>query len=130
MANVSDWELYRMEDSVRDILKDAPTHPNHDTGHFFMTTFQIAIEFARRYQDSFDHMGRSIGGAGAGNDALTIYLAGQLSRRIKAGSITDIEMQFLHSANMKSLMYKHGGGDIVATPNDAGFPNTMFRIRH
>ena len=52
-------------------------------------------------------MGRPLGGAGAGNRALTIYMANQLSKRIKAEKIDQIEMQFLHPADTESLIYKY-----------------------
>src|SRR5208337_4769451 len=51
--------------------------------------------------------GRPLGGAGAGNRALTIYMANQLSKRIKAEKIDQIEMQFLHPADTESLIYKY-----------------------
>jgi hypothetical protein len=49
----SDWDRYQMEARILQILASAPTHPGHETGRFFMTPYQIAIEFARRYKDDF-----------------------------------------------------------------------------
>jgi len=104
-SNGTDWDKYQMKTRVLEILATASTDPNHEIGRFFMTPYQIAIEFARRFQDDFKRMGRPIGGAGAGNKALTKYIANQLSRRIKAEDITDIEM-------------------LMAT-GDAGYPNSL-----
>jgi hypothetical protein len=128
-SNGSDWDNYKMEARVHEILGSAPTDPGQEASRQFMTPYQIAIDFARRFRDDFGRMGRPIGGAGAGNKALTKYIANQLSRRIKAGKITDIEMQFLYSGDLKSLIYHDANGDILATPNDAGHPNSMFRLR-
>jgi hypothetical protein len=128
-SNGTDWDNYQMEARIFEILATAPTHPDHKSSRFFMTSDQIAIEFARRFEEDFQRMGRPIGGAGAGNMSLTKNIAGQLSRRIQMGTITKIEMQFLYHGDLKSLVYQNVNGEIVATPNEAGFPNSLFRLR-
>lgn len=125
----ADWDRFQMGARILEILKTAPTYPSHDADRVFMTAYQIAIEFARLHREDFHRMGRPIGGAGAGNNALSNYIAGQLSQRISAGKITGVELQFLHSIDVKSLTFKYEETDIVATPNDAGNPNSMFRLR-
>jgi hypothetical protein len=125
----ADWDRYQMEARINEILGAAPFHPSHETGRFFMTAYQIAIGFARRFEDDFRKMGRPIGGAGAGNKALSKYIATQLARRIKAGTLPSIEIQFLSSMEMKALSFKYCGKDIVATPNDAGYPNSLYRLK-
>jgi hypothetical protein len=125
----SDWDRYQMEARILQILDSAPTHPSHEAGRFFMTPYQIAIEFARRYNDDFRRMGRPIGGAGAGDNSLTKYIATQLSQRIKAGKLRGIEQQFLFSADVKAFTFEYEDSDIVATPNEAEHPNSMYRLR-
>jgi hypothetical protein len=125
----SDWDKYQMKARVLEILATAPTDPSDGIGRCFMTPYQIAIAFARRFQADFRRMGRPVGGAGAGDKTLTQYIANQLSRRIKARKIKDIEMQFLYSRDLKSLIYKHGDAEVVATPNQAGFLTSLFRLR-
>jgi hypothetical protein len=74
-------------------------------------------------------MGRPIGGAGAGDRALTIYMANQLSKRIKAEKIQQIEMLLLHPADMETLIYKYKVQAIIATTAAAGYPIPMYRLR-
>jgi hypothetical protein len=96
---------------------------------YSLTIYQIAIEFAKRYEPDFNRMGRPLGGAGAGNRALTIYMANQLSKRIKAEKIDQIEMQFLHPADTESLIYKYNNKPIIATTPASGYPIPVYRLR-
>jgi hypothetical protein len=82
----ADWHQYKMEERIVEILKSfaAPVRVNR----YSLSIYQIAIEFAKRYESDFNEMGRPIGGAGAGDRALTIYMANQLSKRIKAEKMT------------------------------------------
>ena len=124
----SDWYQYEMEERIVEILKSlaAPV----GTNQYALTIYQIAIEFAKRYEPDFKRMGRPLGGAGAGKRALTTYMANQLSKGIKAKRIVQIEMQFLHPADTESLIYKYNNKPIVATTHAAGYPIPVYRIRH
>jgi hypothetical protein len=73
-------------------------------------------------------MGRPIGGAGAGDRSLTKYIATQLSQRIDSGTLRGIEQQFLFSADVKAFTFEYEDTDIVATPTEAGYPNSMYRL--
>jgi len=119
----ADWYQYEMEERIVEILKSfaAPGGVNP----YSLTIYQIAIEFAKRYEPDFNRMGRPLGGAGAGNRALTIYMANQLSKRIKAEKIDQIEMQFLHPADTESLIYKYNNKPIIAT----AYPIPVYRLR-
>jgi hypothetical protein len=125
----SDWDKYQMGTRIREILGQAPSNSIHESGRFFMTAYQIAIEFARNYEDDFKKMKRPIGGVGAGNRALSKYIATQLARKIKARKLPTIEIQFFHSLDVKSLTFRYRDDEIVATPNDAGYPNSMYRLK-
>jgi len=56
-------------------------------------------------------------------------MANQLSKRIKAEKIEQIEMQFLHSVDTESLIYKYNNQQIVATTPAAGYPVPVYRLR-
>jgi len=123
----ADWYQYAMEERIVEILKSfaAPAGVNQ----YSLTIYQIAIEFAKRYELDFNRMGRPLGGDGAGNRALTIYMANQLSKRIKAEKIDQIEMEFLHPADTKSLIYTYNNKPIIATMPASGYPIPVYRLR-
>jgi hypothetical protein len=123
----TDWHQYKMEESIVEILKSF-TDPAR-TNQYFLTIYQIAIEFAQRYESEFLRMGRPLGGAGAGERALTTYMANQLSKRIKAGKIEQVEMHFLHPADTESLIYKYKDDDVIAAVPAAGYPIPVYRLR-
>jgi hypothetical protein len=127
-AAEADWFEYKMEEKIMEILKSfaAP----EGTHQYSLTIYQIAIEFAKRHEEDFKRMGRPLGGAGAGSRALTVYMANQLSKRIKAQRIDQIEMQFLHPADTESLTYKYQNKPIIATMPAAGYPIPVYRLRH
>jgi len=119
----ADWYQYEMEERIVEILKSFAVPGG--VNPYSLTIYQIAIEFAKRYEPDFNRMGRPLGGAGAGNRALTIYMANQLSKRIKAEKIDQIEMQFLHPADTESLIYKYNNKPIIAT----AYPIPVYRLR-
>jgi hypothetical protein len=123
----ADWHQYKMEERIVEILKSIadPARPSR----YSLTIYQIAIEFAQRFEPDFLEMGRPLGGAGAGRRALTIYMANQLSKRIKARKTRQIEMLFLHPADTQSLVYKYKDQQIVATTPAAGYPVPVYRLR-
>jgi hypothetical protein len=121
----ADWKRYKMEERIEEILRSFADLSNR----YSLTIYQIAIEFAQRYETDFLEMGRPLGGAGAGNRALTIYMSSQLSKRIKAGRADRIEMQFLHPVDTERLIYKYKNQHIIATTPAAGFPVPMYRLR-
>ena len=126
-SSEADWRQYKMEERIVEILKSIadPARPSR----YSLTIYQIAIEFAQRFEPDFLEMGRPLGGAGAGRRALTIYMANQLSKRIKARKTRQIEMLFLHPADTQSLIYKYKDQQIVATTPAAGYPVPVYRLR-
>ncbi len=120
----ADWYQYEMEGRILEILKSLTASAGANP--YSLTIYQIAIEFAKRYETDFNRMGRPLGGAGAGKRALTIYMANQLSKRIKAEKIDQIEMQFLHPVDMDSLVYKYNNKSIIAKT----YPIPVYRLRH
>jgi hypothetical protein len=123
----ADWHQYKMEERIVQILTSL-TDPAR-LNPYSLTIYQIAIEFAQRFEPDFLEMGRPLGGAGAGKRALTTYMANQLSKRIKAGKANEIEMQFLHPADTESMIYKYKDQQIIATTPGAGYPVPVYRLR-
>jgi hypothetical protein len=123
----ADWHQYKMEERIVEILNAVADHAR--PGQYSLTVYQIAIEFAQRFEPDFVKMDRPIGGSGAGKRALTIYMANQLSKRIKAGKTRQIEMLFLHPADTQSLIYKYKDQQIVTTTPAAGYPIPVYRLR-
>lgn len=126
-AGESDWYHYRMEERIVDILKSfARSAHSHQ---YLLTIYQIAIEYAKKYESDFKNMGRPLGGVGAGNRALTTYMANQISKRIKAEKLKQIEMLLLHPADAQSLIYKYNDQQIVAATATARYPIPVYRLR-
>jgi hypothetical protein len=129
MASVSNWDQHGIEDKIRAILAAVPTNPKHPSaGRQFLTTYQIVLEFERIHNNVVRVLGKPLGGKGTGQNALTIYFAGELAKRIADRRIRDIEIQFLAPQYIDTIDFKTGGLPMVATPHEASFPETLFRL--
>lgn len=104
---MSDWEKYSIESKIIKILEDVPFKKGHHFGRRFMTSYQIAVLFNKKFSKEAKSISQSIGGKGFGpQDSLAKYLSGQLSRRIKNGSLSNrIEGGFLHGQNLQPLKF-------------------------
>lgn len=122
------WDQLDMTYLIRQILSAVPPEPTYNTGRPFLTTYQIAIEFARRFPQETTAIGHATGGEGHGPYAVTTYIARWLPDRIQRGA-NDIEMAFLDAMHMSSLQFEDAGTTRTATTNQAGFNATMFRLR-
>jgi hypothetical protein len=115
-------------DKVIAILEDADSEGHH-FGRSFLTAYQIAIEFARRYPDEAAKVGLPIGGLGAGQrNSLARYLAHRLSRKIKSGHLPEVEGGFLSHFHLQDISFRVDGGVIHSslTGTDSLLP--MFRL--
>jgi len=126
----SKWEELQLEDKLIDILRHSQGHPQKH--HFelpFLTAYQLAISFAQQYPNDALSLGyEHIGGKGIGTQtSLAQYLAGQLSVRIKEGSIKNVEGRFLSNQHLKEISFNNGGEPIVSSLTDSQFPLSMFR---
>jgi hypothetical protein len=128
MATGSQWDQHNLTDLIRDILRTIPQDTTYGTGRAFLTTYQIAIEFAQRNPQIVAALGYSVGGEGEGPYALTNYIARWLPDRMQRGA-TDIEMGLLDPQHMVSLAFDDNDVTRTATTNQAGFNTTMFRLR-
>jgi hypothetical protein len=126
-ASGADWYHYRMEERIIDILKSFAF--SAQSKQYSLAIYQIAIEYAKKYESDFENMGRPLGGVGAGNRALTTYMANQISKRIKAEQLKQIEMLFLHPADTQLLIYKYNNQEIVAATATARYPIPVYGLR-
>jgi hypothetical protein len=127
---MSNWNSYNIETKVRVILSEVEYHnPKHHFGRPFMTAYQLAIEFARRYPQEFVNLGYPIGGRGSGVQiSLALYLARQLSARIKSVKITDIEGGFLSNLHLDNITFGNVGQKIESSLTKTNADLSMFRL--
>ena len=125
---MSKWSDLDLEAKLTVILEGYRYAPPY-SGCAFVTGYQLAIEFARRYPDETRQIGFPIGGAGTGQqNSLAQYLAHQLSTHIQSGAIMDMEMGYLSTRHLNDLSYAGDEGAIHASsrqPYDIG----VFRLR-
>ena len=81
----ADWHQYKMEERIVEILNPSPI-PRPLS--YSLTIYQIAIEFAQRYEPDFVKMGRPLGGIGAGQRA-SYHLHGKSTLEADQGGQID-----------------------------------------
>ena len=128
---MSKWQELNIEEKITQILRDIPdAAPEHHLGRPFLTAYQIAIEFARRHPKDAAELDFPIGGAGTGQrNSLAQYLAGQLSKNIKARRLADIEGGFLSNQHLNDISFDVDGEIIHSSLTTTGFTLSMFRLR-
>lgn len=127
---MSIWEEYDIESKVRAILTDQEySIPNHHFGKPFMSGYQIAIEFAKRYPDVLEQLGYPIGGRGTGQQfSLSSYITGQLSTRINNGQITDIEGGFFSNLHLRDVVFKNRRTIIHSSLTGSEYDLSIYRV--
>ena len=127
--DMSRWNTFFLESRIRKILLEVP--PRKSGHHFdrpFLTAYQIAICFAKRYPGDYAAIGKKIGGKAAGqDDSLAKYFANQLSRRIKSGALTDIEGRFLNLRHLRTLEFDFHGRCVKSSLGPSS-ELSMFRL--
>ena len=122
------WDELQLEDKILQILMIESHDPDHHFGRPFMTPYQIAISFKNSFRDDFERIGKPLGGKGTGQqDSLAQYFALELSRRIKNGSIENIEGRFLHRKYLSNLQYEDEG-NIIESSAMQSYDLSMFRM--
>lgn len=124
------WEQFEMEERIFSILRDVPdAADDHQLGGAYLTAYQIAIEFKQRYLEDFEAFGLPLGGIGTGQqNSLSQYIAQQLSRRIGAGHLPEVEIGFLSNLHLKNIQFQDGEDEITSSLTDSGFTLSMFRL--
>ncbi|MGZ5028135.1 MAG: hypothetical protein ACXV9T_13215 [Methylobacter sp.] len=127
---MSIWEQYAMEARIANILDVQSHKPTHHFGRPFLTPYQIAIEFRKRFPQDFEALGKPLGGKGTGQqDSIAQYIALELSKRIHDHRIINIEGRFLHRANLLSLQYEDNK-EIIESSSMQSYDLSMFRLIH
>ncbi len=123
---MSDWQKYQVEAHLREILSgDHYDAHGHHLGRSFLTGYQLAIEYDRRWPELRADKGWPLGSAGSGGRAsLAQFLARGLSREIRNGNITDIEGGFL-SLRGATVHFNGADGPIRPSVNNPA----IFRLR-
>jgi hypothetical protein len=101
-------------------------------GQPYLTAYQSVIEFEKRYPREFKQLKLPAGGAGTGKrNSLAQYIAGQLSRNIKAKRITHIEGGFLSNLHLHDINFEKDGTDklIHSSLTNTNFTLSMFRLQ-
>ena len=123
---MSIWEDHAIEQRIREILAAVPDEGHH-FGRPFLTAYQIAIAFDQHHRQAADAIAKPVGGRDTGlHDSLAKYLANQLSRRIRAGTLPDIEGCFLNGRFLRSLEYDNGSQTVASSLGQANL--SMFRL--
>ena len=120
------WTL-TVEDNIRDILGDVYYRPNrhHHLGRPFLTAYQLAIEYDRRFPELRAQLGLTIGGSGSGeHQSLPQWLARNLSQRIRRGEIEDIEGGFLSDLHRAGISFNSRGRIVQSSVGDI----SIFRL--
>ena len=61
------WDEHQIEAKVRLILRETEAYnPEHHFGRPFLVSYQIAIEFRRRFPAEYAALGKPVGGKGTG----------------------------------------------------------------
>lgn len=126
---MSNWINFDIYERLRAILSEVH-YDHHFGGRPFITAYQLAIEFANRHPADFATMGMPIGGEGTGQpNSFSQYIAGQLSQRISAGTITEIEGSFLANLNLNGITFNTAEGVITSSLTGSQYPVSIYRLR-
>ena len=125
------WEEFDFEERIRLILSDSTyRRPNHHLGRPFLTPYQIAIEFERRFPEDFRKIGLPIGGKGTQNhESLSQYIALTLSRNMQSDKLPDFEGGFLSNNHLSELSFDWNGTKIESSLTDTQNDVSIFRLK-
>lgn len=123
------WEQHGMEEKVLAILRDVPKYSSGQRlGRPFLTTYQIAIEFAQRYPDTVQALGYPIGGANVGIQySLSNYLGAEIARYVENG-LLPVDGVFLSNLHLNDISFRHRQEVIHSSLTNTQYPLTMFRL--
>ncbi len=120
---MSNWGLLEIEHKITRILEDLTLPKDHhfdDFGRPFLTVYQIAIEFEKRYPEDAKILQKN-------GDFIHRYFAYELSQRIKNESIKHIEPAWLATQSIREISFS-GGETGQGNLRMEGF--SMFRLKH
>ncbi len=124
---MSIWDTHQIGSKVLSILDVQSHEPNHHFGRPFLTPYQIAIEFKRLHPSEFSVIGKPVGGKNTGQqDSLAQYIALELSRRIQAEQMPNVEGRFLHRQHLLTLQWDDNGQPVEASSMQS-YDLSMYR---
>lgn len=129
---MSDFENYHFEEKIVEILKkEADNNKYENFGNPYLTIYQILIIWAKNNPESYQDINKPIGGAGAGNNALSINISRELSLRINDGRIKNIEKGQLSHLELSNQVIFLGPNNeqIQPTSQSAGYAISLFRYK-
>ena len=126
---MSQWDNLGIQGRIQSILFGVPESEHHFRGRPFMTAYQIAIEFAHDYPGEFEQLRKAVGGKHTGvRDSVSQYLANELSRKIQAGQISNIEGTFLSNRHINKLSFHNVPRDVESSISGNRASLSMFRF--
>lgn len=127
---MSQWDNLGIQACVEAILAGVPESGHHFGGRPFVTAYQIAIEFAHAYPQQFELLRKEVGGKDTGvRHSVSQYLANELSRKIQAGQIVNIEGAFLSNRHINKLSFQNAPRDVESSISGNQAALSMFRLR-
>lgn len=126
------WARHDIEDKIREILTAVPTiNDVHHFGRPYISAYQLAIEFERRFGDAFTAIGKPLGGRGTGqHDSLAQYLALELSKKIRDNPSYFVQGAFLSNIDAREIVYADmRGHDVHSSLVGTDFDLSLFRLR-
>lgn len=123
------WDKFEFEKRIRKILRRSRYYQkDHHFKRPFLTAYQIAIVYASKYPEDFKKINKPIGGKDTGmRNSLAQYIAGELSRKIKAGKLPDIEGGFISNNNLTEISFQKG--KIVSSLTFTQYDLSIFRLK-
>jgi len=127
---MSEWEDLGIQSKVEEILRSVSgENPEHHFGSPFLTTYQIAIDYALQFPEDLERMEYEVGGKDTGvHYSLAQYLALQLSTKIKSGEIKNIEGRFISSRYVSSFVFDSGDIHCESAISGRHGSLSMFRL--
>jgi len=124
---MSNWEDQDLDTKIHAILKRFQySNPDH-FGQPFVSAYQIAIALAKHNPETIQALNLPLGGRDSGeNSSLAQYIARELSRRIKSGSLKDIEGAWFQRDYVQDIIFSHEKQIITASNLEA---LSLFRLR-
>lgn len=126
---MSQWDTLGIQACVETILSHVPESEHHFGGRPFMTAYQIAIEFAHDYPDQFELLRKEVGGKDTGvRHSMAQYLANELSRKILARDVINIEGAFLSNRHINKLSFHNAPRNVESSISGNQASLSMFRF--
>ena len=125
---VTDWTKYKLEEKITEILKEARYEKKSQTYEYsYLTPYQIAQKFSKKYPQDFNKIGKTLGGRGTSRtgDSFPRYISRELSTRITSGEIKDIEWAQLSQELIEEIKFSQG---IIASNIEWGYNISMYRM--